>query len=286
MSDAAENLEWLTQTPETLKLPATHPTRIAQGRTYYERFIRSNTPEWCRRYVHAQYGDDPSGTAVFRESFKSNIHVVDDIEPVYGHPLIVGQDFGRDPWSIICQVDHMGRFLVLEEVEAEDIGLELHVQRNLRPRLMQDRYVGRGVAIIGDPAGAAKGSIYEETSFDALKRMHFMAFPAPTNDLDPRIRAIEAFLVAPASSAGPRMLISRRRCPTVVRALGGGYRYGKTRSGQRKPVPEKNEWSHPIDALQYAALAAHGGMVSSVVAQRLRVKTAPPQGAMSAAAWT
>src|SRR5690606_30698085 len=110
MSPEAENLDYLNQTPETLALPVGHPERIARGRGYYERFVRmyGENSDWVKRYVYAQYGDDPSGTAVFRDSFKHAFHVVDEVFPVSGHPLIVGQDFGRDPCSVICQVDHRG----------------------------------------------------------------------------------------------------------------------------------------------------------------------------------
>lgn len=280
----AENLEWLTQTPDTLVLAPSDPVRRAQGRKYYERLSRSNHPDWVRRYVHAQYGDDPSGTAVFRESFKSSFHVADELMPVASMPIIVGQDFGRDPWSIICQLDHKGRLLVLEEVPAEDIGLELHIQRSLRPRLMDPRYLGRPIAIVGDPSGISKSSIYEETTFDVMKRMGFMAFPAPTNDIDPRLRAIDAYLLS-ARDGGPGMLIDKTRCPTVIRGLGGGYRYAKTKAGQRKPLPDKNEYSHPIDALQYACLATHGGM-SGMITNRLKRPVASNRPKFSAAAWT
>jgi len=267
LEDDAENLEYLVQTAETVKLDLNNPEqraeRRAQGRTYYERFVRNNSPDWCKRYVHAQFGDDPSGTAVFRESFKHSFHVVEDIEPVASFPLLVGQDFGRDPCSIICQLDHRGRLLVLEEVVAEDIGLELHIERSLRPTLMKDRYLGKSIAVIGDPSGVAKSSIYEENSFDVMKRAGFMAFPAPTNDLAPRIRAVEAFLLA-QREGGPAFMIDAKRCPVTVRALNGGYRFAKTRAGVRKPTPDKNEYSHIADALQYACLAAHGGMVGMI----------------------
>jgi hypothetical protein len=199
-------------------------------------------------------------------------------------PLIIGQDFGRDPWSIICQLDHKGRFLVLEEIPAEDIGLEMHIRQSLRPRLMDVRYLGRPLAIVGDPAGISKNSIYEETSFDVLKRAGFMAFPAPTNDIDPRIRAIDAFLLS-ARDGGAGFLIDKTRCPTVVRGLSGGYRYAKTKTGQRKPVPDKNEYSHPLDALQYAALACHGGM-SNLITQRLQQPKVIKKTPMTPAAWT
>lgn len=285
MEDTAENLEWLTQTPETLKLPVTSEVRRGQGRSYYERFLRSNNEDWCKRYVHAQYGDDPSGSAVFKDSFKQSFHVVEGVTPVSGHPLIVGQDFGRDPCSIICQIDHKGRLLIIEEVLAEDIGLELHVERNLRPALMHPNYMGKAIAVVGDPAGKAKGSIYEETSFDAMKRMGFMAFPAPTNDIDKRLRAIEAFLLA-QRDGGPAILIDRDKCPTVVRALAGGYRFARTRSGMRRPLPDKNEFSHIVDALQYAALAAHGGMGEMIAGRLQRRPRRPERAPMRSGAWT
>ena len=284
LDEDAENLEWLTQTPETLKMPMTSKVRRDQGRSYYERFIRSNSEDWCKRYVHAQYGDDPSGSAVFRESFKSSFHVVDGVMPVIGHPLIIGQDFGRDPCSVICQLDHKGRLLVLREVIAEDIGLEIHVERSLRPALNDPRFMGRAIAIVGDPAGKQRSSIYEETTFDVMKRMGFMAFPAPTNDLDPRLRAIEAFLLA-QRDGGPAILIDREGCPEIIRGLSGGYRYAKTKSGQRRPVPDKNRYSHIIDALQYAALAAHNGM-SGMIAGRLQQRPRRERARMTAGAWT
>jgi len=289
MEPEAENLEYLTQTDETIKLrldvPEERELRRKQGRTYYERFIRSNSPDWCKRYVHAQYGDDPSGTAVHRESFKHSFHVAGELEPVSAFPLIVGQDFGRDPCAVICQLDHKGRFLVLEEIIAEDIGLELQIERLLRPRLAQTRYLGKSVVVIGDPSGVNKDSIYEENSFDVLKRSGFMAFPAPTNDPDARIRAVDAFLLG-QRDGGAAFLIDGGRCPTLVRALNGGYRYARTRAGVRKPKPDKNSYSHIADALQYACLAAHGGMTSMLAARMQARGRRSDRPRMSSAAWT
>jgi hypothetical protein len=284
LSEHAENLEWLVQTPETLKLPIDDPKRIAQGRTYYERLARSYGEDWVNRYVNAQFGDDPSGSAVFRDSFKMSFHVQDEIEPVSGHVLIIGQDFGRDPCSVITQVDHKGRLLVLGEVTAADTGLEAHIQSALRPTLLLPRYLSKPVAMIGDPSGVSKSSIYEETTFDVLKRLGFSAYPAPTNDIDPRLRAVEAFLLA-QRDGGPAVIFDKRYCPTLIRALSGGYRYANTRDGKRKPKPDKNEFSHIADALQYACLAAHGGMGEMVGRHLLRTKRRE-KIRISSAAWT
>lgn len=282
LSEEAENLEWLNQTKDSLKLALNDPARRSQGRIYYERLARNNSPDWVKRYVHAQFGDDPSGTAVFRDTFRRSFHVVPELTPVYGHPLIIGQDFGRDPASIICQIDHKGRLLVLEELYAEDIGLESQLTR-LKPVLMQERYMGRPVIIIGDPAGIAKDSIYEETSFDVIKRHGFKAMPAPTNDPDSRIRAVEAYLMQQREGNGA-LLIDGPRCPSLVRGMDGGYRFGKSKNGIRKPRPDKNRYSHMCDALQYVCLVAHGGMQGTINSQLRRVTTQSQK--ISSAAWT
>lgn len=289
LTPEAENLEWLLQTEATLKLSKTDPLRLAQGRKYYERLARSKSPDWVKRYVFAQFGDDPSGTAVFRDSFKRSFHVVDNVDPVVGHPLIVGQDFGRDPCAIICQLDHKGRLLILQEIISEDMGLELHIQMGLRPTLANERYFGRPIAVIGDPAGRSKDSLYEENCFDLLKRNGFMAYPAPTNDIEPRLRAVEALLLA-QRDGGPAVLIDRGRCSKLVRALDGGYRYIKNKHGVRKPTPDKTgagaEYSHIADALQYACLAVHGGMQGLITRQLLRGGARQPKDRMPSRAWT
>lgn len=287
LSDDAENLEWLVQTPDTIKLPLDDERRRAQGRTYYERLARGKNEDWIRRYVHAQYGEDPSGTAVFRGSFHRHFHVKPTLDPVLGQPIIVGQDFGRNPCSLICQPDHMGRLLVLEEVIAEDIGLELHVTSALKPKLYQDRYLGRMMAAVGDPSGTSKGNFLEETSFDVMLRLGIPAFPAPTNSIDPRLRAVETLLLQQRNGTGA-ILIDEERCPTLVRAMNGAYRFGKTQAGQTRAIPEKKHpWSDVSDCLQYVCLVVNAGLVLHI-ARKLQRRAAPKdrRAAPSAAGWT
>jgi hypothetical protein len=285
----AENLNYLLQTPETIKLPINDPARLAQGRKYYENIVETYGPDhdYVNRYVNAQYGNDPSGAAVFKESFRANFHVVDETLVIPGYPLLVAQDFGRNPWSLICQMDHLGRLLVHKEVPATNIGLEKHVSQNLRPQLYSEKFLGRKIAVVGDPAGIAKGSIAEESCFDALKRLGLPAFPAPTNDIESRIRAVEA-LLARQTNGGPTLLINRQGCPFLCRAMGGGYRYKRTKDGALRPKPNKDDpegYSHVVDCLQYAALIVHGGMMSHVVSHLFAPKRRAIQK-FTSAAWT
>ena len=282
LSEEAENLQWLMQTPDTLKLDEDDPVRLAQGRTYYERLARSPLGDaWIARYVRAEFGEDPSGLAVHRESFNLGFHCIEELQPVQQAPLIVGQDFGRSPCSIILQVAPSGQVRVLGEAIASDISLELHIQKSLRPLLGSKRYAGLPVVVFGDPSGKAKDSLYEETSFDLLKRMGYYAHPAPTNDLDARLRAVDSLLLQQRAGQ-PAIVFDYAHCPVLIRGMMGGYRYAKTKEGQTKPLPDKNEYSHPADALQYGCLAVHGGMLG-LITQRLgrgprSHRAAPPVG--------
>ena len=286
LSAEAENLDYLMQTPATLKLPLGDPIRRAQGRTYYERLARGKNISWIKRYVHAEYGDDPSGRAVFAGSFKRSFHVKSNLTPVHGFPILIGQDFGRSPCSIICQTDHFGRLVCLDEVIAEDIGLELHVTKFLRPKLFSDRYAGHMYAAVGDPSGTSKGNFLEETSFDVLNRLGIPAFPASTNNIDPRIQAVETLLLQ-QRDGGPALVIDGDRCPTLVKALNGDYRFSKTQAGITKPLPDKTHPASDIaDAFQYACLAVNSGLVN-FISKRIRPKQrAKPKSRVSAAGWT
>ena len=253
---------------------------------YYQRLAENPNRDWVRRYVECQYGEDPSGVAVFRESFRRSFHTVDQLDPVQARPVIIGQDFGRSPCSLLSQLDHRGRLLILEEVVAEDIGLETHVTRNLKPALYAERYRGLVFAAVGDPSGVAKGNFLEEDSFDVLRRLGIPAFPATTNLIDPRLAAVEQLLFQ-QRDGGPAIIVDRRRCPMLTRALNGGYRFAKTKQGQTKALPEK---SHPFsdvaDALQYICLVANSGLVDHI-AKKIRPRPLRrPMSPVTAAGWT
>ena len=289
LSPNAENLNYLLQTKDTVKLPLNHPRRIEQGRKYYDNLVLQwgEDHPWVNRYVKAQYGDDPSGMAVFKASFRPSFHIVPDTQLIPGYPLLIGQDFGRNPWSLICQPDHMGRLLVHEEVPATNIGLEKHVLQNLKPRLLSNKYIQFKMAVIGDPAGVAKDSHSEENSFDLIKRLGIPAFPSTTNDLDPRLRAVEA-LLGRQTNGGPTLLINGPGCPFLCRAMAGGYRFAKAKQGGLKPKPEKLDpegYSHIADCLQYVALVVHGNLVNFYT-QRIYEKKKGPQAPRSALGWT
>ncbi len=277
--------DWmLFRQPSGLSEDAENLDNLVLG--YYQRLAQNPNKDWVRRYIECEYGDDPSGTAVFREAFRRSFHVRKGLEPVRGQVLLIGQDFGRNPCSLICQPDHHGRLLVLEEVIAEDVGLETHVNRSLKPRLYADRYQGLSFACVGDPSGVAKGNFLEEDSFDVLRRLGLPAFPAPSNAIDARLSAVESLLYQQRDGQAA-LLIDELACPQLARAMGGAYRFGKTKAGETKPLPEKKHPASDVaDCLQYVAMSVNSGLVLHI-AKKIRPKVKPRVGSkVSSLGWT
>lgn len=229
---------------------------------YYESLIESNTEDWVDVHVHAKYGKSLAGQAVFRTSFKPDLHITFSTLHVNTlQPIMIAQDFGRTPACLFCQLDPMGRLVVFREAISNGMGIEQFATTVIRPLITQ-HYAGAKIFVIADPAGRQKSQVGEESPFDALKRLGFRVYAAPTNDLDPRIRAAEQVMLRANG-----LLIDGINCPLLVQALKSYYRY--KRSKQTKELDDKPEKTHPWsdlgDCLQYAALGATGDYAAHVM---------------------
>jgi hypothetical protein len=111
---------------------------------------------------------------------------------------------------LLGQIDSMSRLVVHEEIPADDIGLKLQLPQ-IRRIVSGRRYVGCPVCIIFDPAGMAKGSYDEYTSYDVITAAGFMAMAAPSNRLAPRLNAAERFMTESRGGTAA-MLINRTLC--------------------------------------------------------------------------
>lgn len=249
---------------------------------YYQDLIESNTSDWCDVHVHAKYGKSLSGQAVFRASFRPEYHVTySALSALAGYPLMLAQDFGRTPACLITQVETRGRLNVLAECTSDDMGLEQFVQSVLKPVLV-NRFPGLPVFVIADPAGRQKSQISEECPYDALKRLGFKCYAAPTNEIETRLRAVEQLFLRNIA-AGPAILIDGAACPVLVKSLKFEYRYRRKQTGELEDKPEKKHPASDVaDCLQYAALGATGNYTSQVVAEG----RARPQRRMGSGGWT
>lgn len=235
---------------------------------YYEDLIESNSPEWVGQYIDNLITPSLAGEAVFRASFKHNFHIAaSELSPIPGTMLIIGMDFGRNPAAVITQMDPKGRLCVVDELTESGMGVEQFVTTKLRPLLAQPKYARLPAGICGDPSGVARGQIGEESVFAMLKRCGLSAQPAQTNNIDPRLRAVEKFLLQ-QRDGGPALLFSPH-CTTIIRAMQSRYRYARTKTGVLQTQPDKTHpWSDIADALQYAVLGHSGTILGRLVRTR------------------
>ena len=243
--------------------------------TYYDDLVDSNTDEWVKQYVDNQITPSLSGQAVFKNTFSTDFHVSETpLIPERGYPICVGMDFARHPAAIITQVNHLGRFLCFDEVEQANCGIEKFINEYLAPVLNKQKYANMPIYIVGDPSGVAKGNVGEESVFDAVKRLGYPAYPATTNYIDPRLRAVESYLIRQYGGKAA-FLVDSVGCPLLVRAMQAEYRYKIKRNGEIEDKPDKRRpWADLADALQYAALGSGSAIRGRIM--RPRAQAAPP----------
>lgn len=254
---------------------------------YYEDLAESNTPEWAEQYIHNRITPSLSGTAVFRNSFVTDFHVSETpIVPVPGMPLIMGTDTNRNPAVVIAQLDDRGRLLVLKELFVSNLGMDNFLDRHLTPELATDRFRRFNGYMVLDPAGNQRSQIGEESVLSAVKRHGYEAIPAMTNNIDPRIRAVEKFLHGQRGGQ-PMILIDREGCPNLILALQSRYRYKKKKNNEYESKPEKlHPWSDLVDALQYVCLGTSSGLRGRALQHMGMIQASSYEPEPGVAGWT
>jgi hypothetical protein len=113
------------------------------------------------------------------------------------------------------------------------------------------------IVIAADPAANNRTQTDEKTVVDRFKQ-HFMVHCETNNRLPLRLDAIEHFTTR-LTVGGAALQIDAKECPTLIRALKGGWRYTMdTKKDDIKGIaPEKNQYSHPGDSFGYLCRYFH-----------------------------
>jgi hypothetical protein len=197
--------------------------------------------------------DDKRGKPVW-PSFSRDRHVAKSIlQPIPGQELLISVDTsGIHPFAVFWQF--LGRqWGIIDELFGDGTGFEDFVYGGILP-LVQTRYKeSLAVLAVCDPANA-RNSLTMTTPVMTLQEAQIPAQVAITNAPKSRIEAFSRMLNMDTGG----VLISPT-CEMCITACAGGYRYKKTAIAGTIDVtysasPEKNEWSHPADAIQYGAL--------------------------------
>lgn len=229
---------------------------------YYESLMELHKGDqaWIDINIHAQFGKSLSGKPVVR-IFDRSTHVSTSfLIPNPYSTLGIGYDPGMNSALILGQMDGFGRLLVFDEIVLDGYGAERMCNDKLIP-LLNQKYRGYEVIIAPDPAAGSRSQTNESSVVDVIRQSKFKKYWSvkigPTNLLTPRLDAVDHF-TSRLTERGPALLIDPR-CKTLIKALAGGWKYEKTKSGSERELPEKNIYSHPADAFGYLAQFFQGG---------------------------
>ena len=209
---------------------------------YYEDLAVGKTQEYIDVYIHAKFGKSLAGRPVFR-CFDAATHVSKTPLLVQATPVIIGVDAGLNPTAVLTQQAYDSRVLVLDAITGAEggMGAVRFIRERLKP-LITNKYLGREVVIIIDPAAFQRAQTDERSVADVFRAEGFVVKAARTNSISARISAGENIMTRVVEGK-PALLIDPG-CKALITALRSKYRYRMNTKGELDDKPEKlHPWS-------------------------------------------
>lgn len=227
---------------------------------YYQKQLAGQTDYYIRRMIDNKLGYSRDGQPVYPE-YNDTLHVAAaPLKPIAGLPIDIGFDCGLTPAGIIGQQTSTGQWRILKEIIADGIGAKRFGE--LVKRILKTDFARFNVRFCTcDPAGMSKsaGDENERSWRDIVANVTGLSIrPAPTNAITPRLDCVKMILNRmidgqPGFCLSPDAKVLRK-------GFNSGYKFKKVADSNTKilisDTPDKNEYSHPHDALQYLLLGA------------------------------
>jgi hypothetical protein len=220
---------------------------------YYTRLATGASEEFIKVYCLGEYGLAQDGKPVF-SNYNDDLHSTPTIAIAKDAQLFLGWDFGLTPSCIVGQLFPNGRLTIIKEFVSSDMGIKAFAENMVLPWLRAND-LERVYKSIGDPAGNIRAQTDEFTCINILDNLHIKTEGASTNSIVRRIENVR-FYLNKLIEGKPALVISREHCPALREGFMSGYHYRKIRTAEGLDYrytdePDKNEYSHPHDALQY-----------------------------------
>ena len=223
---------------------------------YYLNLVTGKTDEYIRTYVMCEYGRSKGGKPV-HPAFSREMHVAKaPLKPDPNNMLLISFDFGLTPSAVFSQQDAHGRVHVFDCITTEGMGVERAIDDKILP-LVRRKYSDFDVECTGDPSGSASSQSDETSCLDVIRRYRRKGLGrvklAYSNSPVHRQGALDYFLCRIGDQGRPMFQVDPE-CDMIIRGLSGGYRYKQFKDGRPSTDVEKNEYSHPCEALEYGMM--------------------------------
>jgi len=244
---------------------------------YYVNGQRGKADDWIRVNLCNEYGFLVDGRPVHPE-YVDSIHCASEpIEYDPKLPIILGIDFGRTPAAAVVQFQpQWGRYVAIDEFVSEDMSqqlfapeLRLFLTSTFQIEADEADSMTRHVRAWCDPAGEARGQATEDTPRLILQAHGIPARPAPSNSPTLRRTALANPFRRLGMDGRPSLIISPR-CRMLRKGLMGGFCYKKLKvagSDRFHEQPDKNMYSHIVEALEYALLSEGEGVAALAITE-------------------
>lgn len=235
---------------------------------YYQKQLAGAEDSWINVYLAANYGFTLDGTPVYPD-YSDALHC-HQVAPIRSVPIYRGWDFGLTPACVFSQLQPHGRWVIFDEICTDTVGLAADDFSDEVLAYCGREYEGYHFEDDGDPSGEDRGQTDEKTCFQILRkkgiaiRSPFRALSSVKRAKDNLTLRLESVKRALRTNTGGKPLLALSpKCIMLRRGFMGGYRYRQMHTLITRFVdkPEKNEYSHPMNALEYTAARLFGGLL-------------------------
>jgi hypothetical protein len=231
---------------------------LNEGHDYYLTRLAGKGKDYVRVYYCAQYGFVKEGKPVHPD-YVDSVHCAKEIIiPNKRYIVYVGLDFGLTPAAVFGQRYPNGRWVWIDELVTDNMGAS-KFGKELN-RKIQREYKDFKFEFYGDPAGDDRVQTDEQTVYQILSKHHIDASPVWTNDTTIRREAV-AEPLRRLMDGKPGLMISPK-CKITRKGLAGGFCYKRLQVAGAERYhenPDKNRYSHPVEAGEYMMIGAGEG---------------------------
>lgn len=218
---------------------------------YYRRGLQGKADDWIKINLANEYGYVSDGKPV-HPRYVDSVHCQDiPFSPIKETPIVLGFDFGRTPACLIMQRQPaFNRWVAFDEFLADDMSAVTFAPE--LKKYLDAMYPGYRFKGWGDPSGQNKGQGTDDTPFKIIRAAGIPCQPTQSNSPLQRRAALEQPMKEICMDGKPRFIILPK-CKVTRKGLQGGFCYRRiqTTAERYTDEPDKNEYSHPCEALEY-----------------------------------
>lgn len=219
---------------------------------YYRGQLAGKPQDWIDVMIKVKFIPMQTGKPVYPE-YNDQLHCIDERElmpPNPALPLICGGDNGRWSSFLIGQQDPLGRVVIFDEINSDDISLtefskiiSAHMKRYY-PEFKFESWL--------DPwAANQRGQVTDDTMFKVYNNAGLHPRTSHTGHPDTMREAVKKDMSQ--TIAGQQKILISSKCKRLRKALNGSYQYKRINvSGERyADKPDKGAYSHVANAFEF-----------------------------------